>query len=140
MSISTLLSRLRVKPNPRTGIRHIGRRIREGFAGHVAAEGTPVFLPHASTDPIVKSPVIRARGVRALYGVPLMRDGKAIGVAHIGSLTANEFSDEDKLLFRTMASRATSVIVRQILDDLRRTERHSDSCRRRAGSSRVAGC
>lgn len=97
--------------------------VREGFAGHVASEGSPVFLPHASTDPVVTSPAIRARGVRALYGVPLLRDGKVIGVAHIGSLTAHEFSDEDKLLFRTMVSRATSVIVKaQIVDDLRRTE------------------
>jgi signal transduction histidine kinase len=97
--------------------------MREGFAGHVAAEKTPVFVPQASTDPIVTSPVIRARGVRALYGVPLMRDAKVIGVAHIGSGTTNEFSDEDKLLFRSMVSRATSVVIKaQILDDLRRTE------------------
>ena len=46
-----------------------------------------------------------------------------IGVVHIGSVKATEFSDEDKLLFRTMASRATSVVVKaQLLADLRRSE------------------
>jgi signal transduction histidine kinase len=46
-----------------------------------------------------------------------------IGVAHMGSLTAFEFSDEDKLLFRTMVSRATSGVVKaQILADLHRAE------------------
>jgi signal transduction histidine kinase len=95
----------------------------EGFAGHVAQVGRPVFLPDASTSPVVKSPVIRGKGIRALYGVPLMREGKAIGVAHIGSLTASEFSDEDKLLFRMIVSRATAGVVKaQILADLRRAE------------------
>ena len=98
-------------------------RIGEGFAGQVAAEGQPVFLRHAADDARVKSPVIRAKGVRALYGVPLKRENKVIGVAHIGSLTAFEFSDEDKLLFRTMVSRATSGVVKaQIFADLQRAE------------------
>ena len=98
-------------------------RIGEGFAAQVAAEWQPVFLRHAADAPRVKSRVIRAKGVRALYGVPLKREDRVIGVAHIGSLTAFEFSDEDTLLFRTMVSRATSGIVKaQILADLQRAE------------------
>lgn len=111
----------------------------EGFAGRVASEASPVFLRHAADDPIVKSPAIRAKGVRALYGVPLRREDRVIGVAHIGSLTAFEFSDEDKLLFRTMVSRATSGIVKaQILADLQRAETAqrflADASRELAGS------
>jgi len=94
-----------------------------GIAGHVAAEQQPIFIRDAAIDPRVMSPAIRGKGVRALYGVPLMRDDKVIGVAHIGSLTASEFSEEDKLLFRTMASRATSIVIKaQLLADLRRAE------------------
>lgn len=97
--------------------------IGEGFAGHVAAQGHPVFFRNASADARVKSEVIRDQGVRALYGVPLVRDAKVIGVTYIGSLTAFEFSEEDKLLFRTMASRATSVVIKaQLLADLTRAE------------------
>jgi signal transduction histidine kinase/putative methionine-R-sulfoxide reductase with GAF domain len=103
--------------------REFSMNIGEGFAGHVAAEGHPVFLRDAAVDVHVKSEVIRDKGVRALYGVPLVRDAKVIGVTYIGSLTAFEFSDEDKLLFRTMASRATSVVVKaQLLADLTRAE------------------
>jgi len=94
--------------------------MREGVAGLVAAEGQPVFIRHAAIDPRIKSQVIREKGVRALYGVPLMNNGHVIGVAHIGSLTAFEFSEEDKLLFRTMASRATNVLVQaELAADLR---------------------
>jgi signal transduction histidine kinase len=102
----------------------LGRRYpsTEGFAGHVATEGRPISLRDASTDPMVVSPVLKGR-VHALYGVPMMREGKVIGVAHMGSLTAFEFSEEEKLLFRTMVSRATSGVVKaQILADLERTE------------------
>jgi signal transduction histidine kinase len=95
----------------------------EGFGGHVAAARQPVLFRDAANDPRVDSPAIRAKGVRALYGVPLLRGDRVIGVAHIGSLTATEFSEEDKLLFRSMASRATSVVVKaQLLADLSRTE------------------
>jgi signal transduction histidine kinase len=97
--------------------------IPEGFAGHVAAARQPMFSRDAASDPLIRSVAIHEKGVRALYGVPLMRDDKVIGVAHIGSLTAYEFSEEDKLLFKTMASRATSVVVKaQLLADLRRAE------------------
>jgi signal transduction histidine kinase len=85
-------------------------RVGEGFAGKVAAERRPVELRFASTDPLV-SPILRARGLRALYGVPMLDEGEIIGVAHMGSCTAYEFSDEDKLLFRSMLSRATGLIV-----------------------------
>src|SRR5207253_9605745 len=48
---------------------------------------------------------------RALYGVPLLHHDDLIGVALMGSRTAYQFSDEDLLLFRTMAGRATALIV-----------------------------
>ena len=68
-------------------------RVGEGFAGQIAADGRPAFLRDASSDPLVTSPKLRARGIHALYGVPMERDGRVIGVAHIGSVTAFEFSD-----------------------------------------------
>jgi len=96
-------------------------RVGEGFVGEIAATSRPAFVRDASDDPLVTSPVIKAQGVHAMYGVPMARDGEVIGVAHIGSLSAFEFSDEDKLLFRTMVSRATAGVVKaQILAELHR--------------------
>ena len=82
----------------------------EGFAGRVAELGEPVALTDAAHDPMVVSPLARTKGLRALYGVPLLAQGQVIGVAHIGSVGSDEFSEEHKLLFRTMAGRAASFI------------------------------
>src|SRR5262245_26933634 len=98
-------------------------RIGEGFAGQIAAEGRPAFVRDATADPLVVSDFAKAKGVHAMYGVPMARDGEVIGVEHIGSLTAFEFSDEDRLLFRTMVTRATSGVVKaQLMADLHRAE------------------
>jgi PAS domain S-box-containing protein len=83
----------------------------EGAAGRAAAGREPVIVRDAANDPDVATPTFRARRVRALYAVPLVHDEDVIGVAHIGSVSAFELSEEDKLLFRTMAARATTVIV-----------------------------
>jgi PAS domain S-box-containing protein len=86
-------------------------RVGEGFCGKIAAEGRPVELRSAAADPLVRSEALRARGTRALYGVPLQYGGEVIGVVYMGSRTAFEFSNEDKLLFRAMVSRTTALVV-----------------------------
>lgn len=53
----------------------------------------------------------------AVYGVPLIADGEAIGVAHIGSRRASEFSADDKRLFAVMATRVSAAIARQAHED-----------------------
>jgi PAS domain S-box-containing protein len=83
----------------------------EGFSGKIAAERRPLELRSAASDPRVRSENLRARGTRALYGVPLIAEDELIGVALMGSRTTFEFSNEDKLLFRTMVSRATGLFV-----------------------------
>src|SRR5690606_2770103 len=71
----------------------------------------------ASSDPLVASPLLRARGVKALFGVPLIDGTDVIGVAQMGSLTATEFSAQDRRLLATMASRATAAISQHMLRD-----------------------
>jgi PAS domain S-box-containing protein len=87
------------------------RRVGEGFSGKIAAERRPVELRSAATEPLLRNQALRERGTRALYGVPLVMGDELIGVAHMGSRTAYEFSNEDKLLFRAMGSRVTSILV-----------------------------
>lgn len=89
-------------------------RIGEGFVGRIAAERRPCLLSDTDTDG-VRSPVLQGRPLRCLYGVPLTEDGNVIGVAHVGSLSAPGFSDQDKRLFQAMAARATSGIVQHQL-------------------------
>lgn len=93
--------------------------IGEGFAGRIAAERRPRLLSTAATGE-VWSPLLRAR-LRCLYGVPLTEEGVVVGVAHIGSVTAVDFSEQDKRLLLTMAARATSGIVQhQLREGLQR--------------------
>lgn len=92
-------------------------RIGEGFAGLVAKERRPRLLRAASVDPLVVSARVRARGLQALYGVPLVEGDHVIGVAHMGSTTARDFSDQDKRLLSALASRATAAIVQYELRD-----------------------
>ncbi|WPB82533.1 ATP-binding protein [Archangium violaceum] len=92
-------------------------RVGEGFTGKVAAEGRPLELHSAATDPLVKNPIVRARGIRALYGMPLSYKGEVIGVAKMGSLTASSFSNDDKLLFRVMVQRISSLLFQAHLQE-----------------------
>ena len=88
----------------------ISLRLGEGFAGTVAEEGRAIELASAASDPLVLSDGLKVAGVQALYGLPLVADGEVIGVAHMGSLTSSTFSRQDKVLFGSMAARATAGI------------------------------
>jgi hypothetical protein len=92
--------------------RTVGQRLRvgEGFAGRIAAERHPLAVRSASTAPLLEEEALGHLGLHALYGVPLMDGEHLIGVAYMGSRTAYAFSEADTLLFRFMASRATSLI------------------------------
>jgi signal transduction histidine kinase len=89
--------------------------IGDGFAGMIAQERSPRELRNAAVDPLVRSPRIRALGVRALYGVPLVHGREILGVAHVGSLTAFELSREDKRLISVMAHRAAAGVYQHKL-------------------------
>jgi signal transduction histidine kinase len=98
-------------------------RVGEGFSGTIAAERRPRLCRSAAHDPLVRSDFMKIRGIRALYGVPLA-DVDVVGVAHMGSVTAHDFTTEEKLLFQTIATRATVAIVHaQLLERLEEQHR-----------------
>jgi serine phosphatase RsbU (regulator of sigma subunit)/anti-sigma regulatory factor (Ser/Thr protein kinase) len=86
-----------------------------GFAGRVAAEARPIIidLEHAE----VVNPILRQKGIRSMLGVPLMVDGRVIGVMHIGTLVLREFDEDDVALLQLAAGRAARAI-----DDARVSE------------------
>jgi PAS domain S-box-containing protein len=103
--------------------------IGQDFAGTIAATRRPLELRDAAADPIVLPPTLRAAGLRALYGVPLVEGHHVIAVAHMGSRTAHEFSRQDKQLFLAMANRATAAIFQHMLRE--RAERAAAELRAR---------
>nr|HEX4317141.1 ATP-binding protein [Kofleriaceae bacterium] len=90
-------------------------KIGEGFAGRVAATAKPIAIAATDGASFIKSTILRSGTVRALYGVPLIDGGGLVGVAHMASLTANEFSTQDKHLLAAMANRASSAIYQHVL-------------------------
>lgn len=96
----------------------------EGLAGTIAATRKPLFARDASTHPLVSSAGPAAAPLHATYGVPLLAGGDAIGVAIMGTRSAHAFSEDEKLLLRTAAVRAASVIVQaRLVKDI--TEAHA---------------
>jgi putative methionine-R-sulfoxide reductase with GAF domain len=91
----------------RQGVRiPVGR----GFAGRIAAEHQPVILDHVDHTTVL-NPILWAKGIRALMGVPLITGGKVIGVMHVGSLTPRGFTVDDVELLQLAADRAATAVA-----------------------------
>jgi GAF domain-containing protein/anti-sigma regulatory factor (Ser/Thr protein kinase) len=80
-----------------------------GFAGRVAAERRPVFLPEVTADRVV-NPILLEKGVRSLLGVPLLVEGRVLGVLHVGTLTPRDFTEDDAELLQLAADRIALAI------------------------------
>jgi phosphoserine phosphatase RsbU/P len=94
----------------RQGVRiPVGR----GFAGRIAAEHRPVILDHVDHSTVL-NPILLARGIRSMLGVPMAAGGRIIGVLHVGSLTPRQFTSEDAELLQLAADRS-AVAVQALL-------------------------
>jgi serine phosphatase RsbU (regulator of sigma subunit)/anti-sigma regulatory factor (Ser/Thr protein kinase) len=80
-----------------------------GFAGRIAAERRAVFIEDVDHADIL-NPILREKGIRSLLGVPLLVEGRVIGVLHVGSLTPRVFTDQDRDLLQLAADRAALAI------------------------------
>lgn len=78
--------------------------------GRVAAARELLVVRSAATDPLITSSAIRACGVRALCGVPLLQDGEVLGVTLVGARTPFDFAEDDRKLFRSLSDRAAALL------------------------------
>ena len=81
----------------------------KGFAGRVVAGRRPIFVPDIDHFDIY-NPILRQKGIRSLLGVPLLVEGRALGVLHVGTLTPRTFTDEDRDLLQLAGDRAAMAI------------------------------
>jgi anti-sigma regulatory factor (Ser/Thr protein kinase)/putative methionine-R-sulfoxide reductase with GAF domain len=87
-----------------------------GFAGRIAATRSPVAIPDLENSAIeLVNPLMREKGVRSLLGVPLVVEGRLLGVMHVGSLSLRSFDSEDAHLLQLVADRAALAIERDRL-------------------------
>jgi putative methionine-R-sulfoxide reductase with GAF domain len=84
----------------------------QGFAGRVAASARPVILDRVDPTTVL-NPILTAKGIRSLVGVPLIAGGRVIGVLHVGSLTPRRFTGDDVSLLQLAADRAAVAVQSQ---------------------------
>ena len=90
---------------------HQGVRIPvgRGFAGRIAAEHRPVILDHVDHTTVL-NPILWAKGIQSMMGVPMVAGGKVIGVLHVGSLTPRQFTEHEVELLQLAADRAAAAV------------------------------
>jgi signal transduction histidine kinase len=81
----------------------------KGFAGRIAAEQRPIVLDDVDHADVL-NPVLREKGVKSLLGVPLVIEGRVLGVLHVGTLTPRKFSRDDLELLQLVADRVSIAI------------------------------
>jgi len=80
-----------------------------GFAGRIAAEKRPVVLDDVDHAHVL-NPILRAKGIKSMFGVPLIVEGEVSGVLHVGSLVPRDFRTDEIELLQLVADRAALAI------------------------------
>ena len=80
-----------------------------GFAGRIAAEHRPVILHHVDHTTVL-NPILWAKGIHSMMGVPMVAGGRVIGVLHVGSLLPRQFTGHDVELLQLAADRAAAAV------------------------------
>jgi phosphoserine phosphatase RsbU/P len=85
-------------------------RIGQGFAGRIAATRRAVAIDDVGPDTVV-NPILWRSGIRSLLGVPLVADGRLVGVMHVGTFKPRQFSDDDTSVLQVAAHRIATTLV-----------------------------
>ena len=80
-----------------------------GFAGQIAATRAPVALDDVGPHTVV-NPILWKHGVCSMLGVPLIADGRLLGVMHVGRLHRRRFSADDSAVLEREAARVARVV------------------------------
>jgi phosphoserine phosphatase RsbU/P len=89
-----------------------------GFAGRIAATRSPMTLYEVGPDTVV-NPILWKQGVRSMLGVPLITDGRLLGVMHVGTREPRQFSAMDI----ESLEREASLVARVVSDHQSLAER-----------------
>jgi serine phosphatase RsbU (regulator of sigma subunit)/anti-sigma regulatory factor (Ser/Thr protein kinase) len=86
-----------------------------GFAGRIAATREPVRILKLAEAEVV-NPILREKGLESLLGVPLLVEGRVVGVMHVGTLHERAFDDDDVELLQRAGDRAALAISSRLTE------------------------
>jgi len=102
-----------------------------GFAGRVAERKVPIAIDDIEKADL-HTPFLRDHGVKSLLGVPLLIEGRVVGVIHVGRLLVRPFTDGDTRLLELVAFRVALAIDNARLFEEERTARRDAEAASRA--------
>jgi signal transduction protein with GAF and PtsI domain len=85
----------------------------QGVGGTIALTGEPRYLPDITIVAAVQSRAKKnetSTGVRSYFGVPLVAEGRIIGVLQVDSTEVDAFDEQDRLLVLAFASVIASAV------------------------------
>lgn len=101
-----------------------------GFAGRIAKEAKPVVLEDVEHSEVL-NPILLEKHVASLLGVPLLVQGRVIGVLHVGTLTRREFTQNDTRFLQVVADRVALAIEHaRLYDEARQARSDADAAER----------
>ncbi|MEO8435296.1 MAG: GAF domain-containing protein [Pyrinomonadaceae bacterium] len=103
----------------------------KGFAGRLAETGAPLQIEDTSKADLY-NPLLRQKGISSLLGVPLLVEGRVIGVIHVGTFVRHRFNDDDISLLQLVADRIALAIENARLYEEERAARMEAEAANRA--------
>ena len=111
---------------------------RKTLIGRTLLEGRTVHIPDVLADPEYSAPNQQLGAFRAALGVPMLRDGIAIGVFMIARRTPRPFTDKQIELATTFADQALIAIENvRLSSEQQRTRELSESLEQQTATSEV---
>jgi PAS domain S-box-containing protein len=102
----------------------------KGFAGRVAEQKAPMVIDDIDKA-MFYTPFLRDRGVKTLLGVPLLIEGRVLGVLHVGRLTPRPFTEDDTRLLQLVAFRvALAIDNARLFEEERSARREAEAASR----------
>ncbi len=101
-----------------------------GFAGRVAARKEPIAIDDINQADL-HTPFLRERGVKSLLGVPLLLEGRVLGVIHVGRRATRPFTEDDTRLLELVAFRiALAIDNARLFEEERAARRDAEAASR----------
>ena len=93
-----------------------------GFAGKIVATAKPIIIAEVENADLF-NPLLREKGIKSLLGVPMMVEGRPIGVLHVGTFKHTRFTEEEVRLLQSAADRIALAVENARLYQVERNAR-----------------